>query len=403
MQLLDATLAFALTMAALATVVTIIMETILRIARMRKKNLLRVLRLLNKELGEGPLGLSDEERWAFFTRVVTNPAEAAAQIATTRPAARSLEEGISCYGRDQKWQGLFENISLEHLLRCLAENDRVKAASRQAGATVTVEFTRLARKYEEFGSAVSAGFKHFAHFWSIAIGIGLAIGANIDGVRIFESYRTDPELAAAVIEKQPAFFESQRQAEDALKKFHAASEEVGELEDIRLKARQVQQQLIDLAAMGAPLGWGFYPNCPFGQGREAWATASLPCRPLAKADPEKKVDESWFGAPRRILKTARHDPGGFLIWLFTVTLTGILIGLGAPFWFDVAKRLAQLRKGLQQPTASAEFRLSGQEANGDPEKRREIVATVLADAAAEATDSPAAGTDSSLGPKALHL
>ncbi len=37
MQLLDATLAFALTMAALATVVTVIMEACLRVARMRKK------------------------------------------------------------------------------------------------------------------------------------------------------------------------------------------------------------------------------------------------------------------------------------------------------------------------------------------------------------------------------
>ncbi|WP_321491921.1 hypothetical protein [uncultured Desulfobacter sp.] len=47
MQLLDASLAFVLTLAALATVVTTIMEVCLRMARMRKKNLIKVMQLLN--------------------------------------------------------------------------------------------------------------------------------------------------------------------------------------------------------------------------------------------------------------------------------------------------------------------------------------------------------------------
>ena len=42
MELLDAALAFALTLAALATVVTVIMEIVLRSVLMRKKNLVQV-------------------------------------------------------------------------------------------------------------------------------------------------------------------------------------------------------------------------------------------------------------------------------------------------------------------------------------------------------------------------
>ena len=76
MQLLDASWAFVLTLAALATVVTTIMEVCFRIARMRKKNLIEVIKLLNNEIGKGPLKMSPEERWNFFSKVVKNPAEA---------------------------------------------------------------------------------------------------------------------------------------------------------------------------------------------------------------------------------------------------------------------------------------------------------------------------------------
>lgn len=76
MQLLDASLAFVLTLAVLATVVTTIMEAGLRIVRMRKKNLIEGMKLLNNELGKGSLKMSPKERWAFFSRVVENPAQA---------------------------------------------------------------------------------------------------------------------------------------------------------------------------------------------------------------------------------------------------------------------------------------------------------------------------------------
>ena len=105
-----------------------------------------------------------------------------------------------------------------------------KPPARQATRS-RIEFNRLARKYEEFGSAVSASFKRRSQFWSIAVGIALAIAANIDGVRIFESYRIDPGLAAAVIEKQENFLENYQKAQDSLKDFNAVEARVADLEN----------------------------------------------------------------------------------------------------------------------------------------------------------------------------
>lgn len=438
MQLLDAILAFTLTMAALATVVTVIMEAVLRVARMRKKNMVEVMRLLNKELGKGLWGMSNEERWDFFVKVVENPVETT--IENLKPLWKDLdlEARLAFFGRgkstepkllrrffefivqllrDKKRAGFHENVSLEYLLRCLAETTSVQQASITASKTLKAEFNRIARKYEEIGSSVSANFKRHAQVWSIWIGIGLAIAANIDGIRIFEAYRVDPSLATAVIAQQETFTQNFQDTQEttkkvneaavrvdaaraalnqaqaakneaeitlkkaALAKAEAALEEQVSLKNIQQTALRAQQQLADLVALGIPLGWKLYPNCPYGGTVEQWGASSPKCKEIPAA--KRGIQPLWGWKGFRILSTACSDPGGFFLWLFEVVVTGILIGLGAPFWYDIAKRLAQVRKGLQKATASTEYRLSARDANGDYKKRREIVDNVLADAAGE--------------------
>ena len=218
MQLLDAILAFVLTMGALATVVTVIMEACLRMSRMRKKNLVEIMKVLDKELdarkGAGTLRLSEEERWDFFRRVVENPTEETLeQLKSEWEPTMKTEDLIALFGRDKaagmghferigtffrqllgdkKRAGLQEKVSLEYMLRCLAQTKSVKEASISAKERLEVEFNRIARKFEEAGASVSASFKRYASAWSLGIGIFLALFANIDGVRIFDAYRLNP-------------------------------------------------------------------------------------------------------------------------------------------------------------------------------------------------------------------
>lgn len=445
--MLDAILAMVLTLATLATIATVVMEACLRTSRMRKKNLAQVMQLLNKELDIGPLGLDPEERKTFIQGVIRNPACGISDVLSKKFQDSSPEELLKFIGYDHdsgknlflnairhigifirqifgdaKRSGLYDSVTMEHVLRRLVEIESVQSRSRNDKWSLKVELNRLARKYEEYGSGVSANFKRHAQAWSIAVGVVLALVANIDGLRVFEAYLGDKALAQKIIAQQEAmqknyeaasgrqkeFQEAVNLLETAQKEMQAAVAAKGEQDNVAAKAKlqkaeemleklatpemikkeleSVSQQLDNLKTLGVPLGWRFYPNCPYGESAERWKVSDKKCQVLRITNQNSTKNLAEFEKTNYIftsvLATAKLDFGGFIRWLFAVVVTGLLIGLGAPFWFDVAKRLARVRSGVRD-AASTEIRMSANNADGDEKKRKVIVNNVVSDAAGE--------------------
>ncbi len=405
MELLDAAVAFALTLVALATVVTVLMEIVHRCVLMRKKNLVQVMRLLNEELPEETLGLNDEKRWEFFRKVIENPAQGLSEhIPKKLGDGESAGEAIERIDWRCLRRGAYDKVSTEHVLRRLSELDQVKQLSAQAADMVKKEFYRLACKYEEFGSAVSTSFKRRSQFWSIVFGIGLAIVANVDGIRVFQAYQAKPGLTQSVIARQDQFREAYAQTEgrkreivDQENKVAGAKSALAEAqgkqepdasevalarneleveenklaaltnpEELRRLAQGTQQQVTELIALGVPIGNGYFPHCRLFGNNDLSTTCAGPAWPPGAEDAPWAARFRFFGY--------------ILLWLVPVVITGVLIGLGAPFWFDVAKRLSSVRQ-MFGGTASDETRLAARDADGDPEKRDAIVARVVEDAA----------------------
>jgi hypothetical protein len=95
--------------------------------------------------------------------------------------------------------------------------------------------------------------------------------------------------------------------------------------------------------LGLPIGREFYPNCP-GDGSPATLKNYDPqCKTVLSSLPEGAAGK--INSPNgQIFKTALKDPGK---WLFVVIISGALIGLGGPFWFDVASKLGGIRRNLR--------------------------------------------------------
>ena len=419
MELLDAVLAFALTLAALATVVTVIMEIVLRSVLMRKKNLVEVMRLLNDELPNGTLGLSEQERWEFFTKTVENPAEGVAEyIPKVLPKSDSAAAAIDKVNWKCLKKGVYDKVSTEHVLRRLSELPTVTKLSARATDKVRQEFYRLAGKYEEFASAVSASFKSRSQFWSIVFGMVLAVIANVDGIRIFEAYQASTDLAQTVVARQDqigaayGLTEDRRrailaqeaaleqakaalaaareksgddspEAKAALEKLDGEDDKLAALTDpetLQRIALDAQKQVESLIAMGVPIGAEYFPHCRIFGRHDLSTTCSGPGWPSGVGD------ELWSGRFAFM--------GHVLLWLVPVVITGMLIGLGAPFWFDVAKRLSEVRQAFGASGSDA-TRLAARDADGDPDKRDAIVNRVVDDAARNAA---AAGPQPAVNP-----
>ncbi len=229
MQLIDSTIAFALTLAAFGTVVTVIMEAVHRALRIRKGNLILVLQRLNKDIPKGPFkDIMPQSRWDFIANVLNNAALAKDQLpdssalgakggekrvptvfwaintnigpsSSTDSPEKAWDSAIDSLGIRNATRGIYDNVSLEHVLRKFVEIGEVREKVAVAKDAAKVEINRLARKYEEFASAASADFKRRAQLWSIVVGIILALAANINGVRLFEAYMASHDLTAPAI------------------------------------------------------------------------------------------------------------------------------------------------------------------------------------------------------------
>ena len=92
--------------------------------------------------------------------------------------------------------------------------------------------------------------------------------------------------------------------------------------------------------MGLPIGWAYYPYCLDAE------TKDLQCKPITEmlAGYVKAGEEASLWD--RATEPFKQDFWAAATWLFGILLTGVLIGLGGPFWFDVAVRLSQVRQAL---------------------------------------------------------
>lgn len=178
----------------------------------------------------------------------------------------------------------------------------------------------LAAQYDAYGQAATTYFKDRAHFLSLIVGIVLAFGGNIHSGRIFDAFVKNPDLAAKM-EAQASIIVAAVESKDP-----GADKSVGQnLADVHNTLKGYQD-------MGLPVGWSYYPNC-FGD-----AGADPRCAKVLSVKNNAPAGDLCL--PSSIWQTAKNDGLAFLQWLVVVLITGLLIGLGGPFWYDLAVKLS---------------------------------------------------------------
>ncbi|KZN39253.1 hypothetical protein N480_00060 [Pseudoalteromonas luteoviolacea S2607] len=197
-----------------------------------------------------------------------------------------------------------EQISTLDFMRSLAQTDIGYRIYTHIEKDAQYFFDDIAYRFEEFGERYSEYYRQHARKVNIWVSIFLAFAMNINLITIVDSLQYRNGVSEAFVQK--------------------AATIVNEQPDTSNKAN-FQSVLAEINNLKVPYGWPKQPFIdnqakPFDLGAYVTAFIDSICMGVAQ-----------FGL-------------GWLIWIVTTLITGMLIGLGSPFWFDVLKRLFSFSK-----------------------------------------------------------
>jgi len=307
MPLLDAALAFAVTMLAVATVVT------------------KSVEFLHWLLANGPAVLKGllrrflGERQAMFKAMIGEFLDKEYQIVIRRvpqldtPQLRQDLEDL---------KSELDSEDLVHLagsdLITVVKTSKLWAAIQQDGNLPT-NFLDFQRRYALVEAKYTTQFRANARLVATAIALGLALAFNIDSINILESYLVKPELSAAVSARSEAVLESYKVNLKALESHDPDAAKVFE------QGRQeLQQEMNVLTSSSFPFGWTYFPY------------GTVPPRSWSHSD---QPGQPWRG-----------EWTVWATWLIGIAFTAALAGLGAPFWYDVIRNLNEMARSSTAST-----------------------------------------------------
>ena len=346
MKWLQAALAFSLIMLVLATVVTLILETAYRALLTREKG----FRIMMGRLFDEVL----KPRTAHLLRGVT--------LAQAREHFLNTVTRNQAYGEEfNRVRGFIQpnqlaSMTMMEFADRLADTAVGKAIARGGSEYVESAINDLAQKFERFGAASSQRFQDHARFWCVLTSILLAFVVNVDAVRVFQDLLNDDQLTSGIIAQYGAAVEEGAQRPQDLKESLELMTQLRDqhvIDDADLKAFQdnlatAQLKVTELRDTGRPItveAWPFCMGVLGDTGRSKRADSNLATAPTAA--PAKPADRKCSAVTQVTTMKGAGEVAGRIfsgqgaIWFVSVVLAGVLIGLGAPFWFDLARGLTR--------------------------------------------------------------
>lgn len=413
MDILVALAAFAGIMAAFATIVSVLVEGVHKFLALRSSGMREMLRAFHDSVTAPPdaqtpgaqtqRAAASPEAVEFANRIVESPAKSTRAWYLERiPIVRHFVARR------------FVRLSTLQFVEQLAQTD---IGDRLAGLDrdrLSRELSAMAHRFERIGEAQFDYFKRRAKVISVLAALSVVVFANVDAIFLFKTLVRDQTLANATVQRLESseFEQSSARAVAQLNQLSANLDETSnagsavtpqqlqevsdDVGNLRAMFQTAQASTNAFQSMGLPVGSGMFPFC--GPGADAGLRTSrltnaaetapdpaLPAMAPAYVDPrcaaELQPIRIWGlarveGAALPAIAEITPDPSwrrliswdGFL-WICGLIAAAGLVGLGAPFWFDLFRRLtgatAPQRAALSAEQAARESESRGQVRNPD--------------------------------------
>ena len=283
----------------------------------------------------------------------------------------------------QYLDGAVDRLDAADFFRRFAGTETGKRLARQADDEIDRVIDVLATRYEDYGRQATELFRKRSQLISVAAAVLFAFAMNVNVITLVETFRANDSLTRSMIKHTDAAvaqFEAQTASyQTLLVGGDAASPDDSQLMALEASISELKSDLKGAEKLGLPIGWP----------RPFW------------------TETTHF-------LSSEKDDGilSFLAWAITTFATGLLIGLGGPFWYDMIKRLAMADqligalRGSLRPKAGAADGLAALPAETPEEtSKREARIAFKEAVAAETPLNPPSQLDDFdwKGPKAMRL
>jgi hypothetical protein len=190
-------------------------------------------------------------------------------------------------------------------------------------ATATEKEIAIARSNVEnwFDSSMdrlSGVFKRYAQWWALLIGFILALTLNVDSIALTKHLWVEPTTRQVLVANSAEFeFDKNIAAEDPDK--------------------AMQEFNKNLSGLNLPVGWSVKKienanNCTF------WPTTN-----------DQYFGIRWFGNNQCLNPSAPDNSTNFAVKLAGILISALATMQGAPYWFDILKKLVNVRGTGKKP------------------------------------------------------
>jgi hypothetical protein len=399
MQILEAALAFAITMLVLSLVCSSLVELYHRARRLREAGLKYLLeqmfdQVLKKyiepeiERAAKAAGKPAEEfladvKHSFVERMRANRSPGGVPMQTSLAAPMKKQEAPIDWtfgllgGREMTSLSPAEfmerlgsidlgKVDLPETLKALNEaaNRTAAEAADKAGGiaagAVDAVLKDVAQKFEAIGKEASSYFEGRARLFSVLVAIVLAFLININAIDLFNTFLRDPNVRAKVIEQTEAvtkrFTDAQAaeaMAKEALAKAQAAAQAAAgqaanrapltdedkkkAVDEAKALQEQAKKTIEETNKAVAQLS---DLGVPIG-----WDKAKVTLDPFPIVCQKEGQPDYWVTSKGKCKpdEVGKSDYWAWTKLVFALLLGGLLVGLGGPFWYDAVMGLSNIR------------------------------------------------------------
>ena len=238
----------------------------------------------------------------------------------------------------EKDPGRGDRKKLKEAIEAILRSAQIYAEKGEAAVTKTrKEFENW---FNDSMDRLSGAYKRKAQLVSFLLGVFLAILLNVDSINLATSLWREPMLRQAIVAQAQDYIASNQQAAVT------NSDTTGTAEN---PIQNVQKLQADLGAINIPIGW-------FSQPVPQKSTVSCKLNAITDSDESGNLTNIYGIQIGKVCYPLINSPvmtaDYWLAWLIKILgmmITGAAAAQGAPFWFDILKKLVNVRSAGIKP------------------------------------------------------